>query len=93
MNQPWLRDSNKTASGKPGAVHTCFEGDVTGIHTAKQGEAPRQMSGGRGGFPRLHGFGSEHAERATGDQVGLEREGIVNGGMSREEAIASLKNQ
>jgi len=22
MNQPWPRDSNETASGKPGAVHT-----------------------------------------------------------------------
>jgi hypothetical protein len=40
------------------------------------------MSRGGRGLPRRPGFGSESPERATGDQVGLEREGIVDGGMS-----------
>ncbi len=45
------------------------------------------MSRGRGCLPRRHSFGSESPESVTGDQVGLEREGVVDGGVSREETL------
>jgi hypothetical protein len=44
---------------------------------------------GRGGrAPRLERFASEDAERVTGCEVTLGVEGVVDGGMNRQEALS-----
>lgn len=48
--------------------------------------APGSCRGG-GGLPVGHGLCPEGAQGAAGDQVALEVEGVVDGGMQRDEAL------
>src|SRR5271166_2855624 len=67
---------------------SCLEGAVTRTEfgRTKIGK-PNSDSGGGGGSPRLESFRSEGAERATGCEMTLDVEGVVDSGVNGQEAL------
>ena len=64
----------------------------TGTVTRTSAQTERTQLGGRSGgrrraCPLLGSLSSEEAERSAGDQVALEGEGVVDSGLSGEEAL------
>jgi hypothetical protein len=49
--------------------------------------SPNSGSGRGGGSPRLESVFSEEAERAAGCEMTLDIEGVVNGGVNRQESL------
>ena len=51
----------------------------------------RRLGGHRRCVPLLHRLGSEEAQRAAGDQMALNIERVVDGGMQSEEALSRAR--
>ena len=58
------------------------------LKQAGEGDGASSVSSSRGRvLPLLHGFDPEETQRAAGDEMALEVEGVVDGGMNGQEAL------
>jgi hypothetical protein len=75
--------TKEAARVNPVSLRHCHENE-----RADKTQQLRPRSGGhRRTCPLLGSLSSEEAERPAGDQVALEGEGVVDGGLSGEEAL------